>query len=211
MPLLTAAEHDVRAAQPLSRRSEMREAGICNAIYSGLMDLRICNTTFNPNVGALMGELHRTTHYGGTIILPSSNKNGFETVEYSALDVEIKDDGITVDDLWECTKEHYGLTAAAGIIGAASIPIKKIKLGHLVHPGASKYTNLSSHFGWKFFPRTTLQSGSVSANVAKRVFGTTRVFGIIGRAVPFAAVGLAVFDAISIGQCVYKKITKVCK
>ncbi len=183
----------------------MKEAGICNAIHSGLMDLRICGTTFNPNIGALMGELHRTTHYGGIIILPSSNKNGFETVKYSASEADIKDNGVTVDDLWECTKEHYGLTAATGLFATASIPIKKIKLGHIVYPGASKYTNLSSHIGLKFFPRTNLRSGSVSASAAKRVFGTTRIFGIIGRALPFAAVGLAVFDAISIGQCVYKK------
>jgi len=183
----------------------MRETGICQAIHAGVMDLRFCGTTFSPNIGALMGELHRTAHYGGTIILPSSNKNGFETVKYLASEADIKNDGVTVDDLWGCTKEHYGLTAAAGIIGAASIPIKKIKLGHKVAFGASEYTNLSSHIGLKFFPRTNLRSGSVSANAAKRVFGTTRVFGIIGRALPFAAVGLAMFDAISIGQCVYKK------
>ncbi len=183
----------------------MRETGICNAIYSGLMDLRICGTRFNPNIGALMERLHRTTHDGGTIILPSSNNNGFEIVKYSASDIDIKDDSVTVDKLWECTKEHYGLTAVTGLFATASIPIKKIKLGHIVYPGASKYTNLSSHIGLKFFPRTNLQPGSVSANTAKRVFGTTRVFGIIGRALPFLAVGLAVFDAISIGQCVYKK------
>ncbi len=137
--------------------------------------------------------------------LPSSNEKGFEIVKYSALDVEVKDDGVTVDDLWECTKEHYGLTAATGVIGAASIPIKKIKLDYRVHPGASEYTSLSSHIGLKFSPRTNFRSGSASANAAKRVFGMTRVFGIIGRALPFSAVGLAVFDAISIGQCVYKK------
>ena len=183
----------------------MREMGICNAIYSGLMDLRICGTTFAPNIGALMGELHRTTHYGGTIILPSSNKNGFETVKYISSVADIKDDGVTVDDLWSCTKEHYGLTAATGIIGAASIPIKKIKLGYWVAPGASKYTNLTSHIGYKFFPRARLRAGSVSARVTKSAFGTIRVFGVIGRVLPFAAVGLAVFDIISIGQCVYKK------
>ncbi len=183
----------------------MRETGICNAIYTGLVDLKRCGTTFNPNVGALMGELHRTTHYGGTIILPSNNNKGFETAKYSSSIADIKDGGVTVDDLWDCTKEHYGLTAAAGIIGAASIPIKKIKLGHYVAPGSSKYTNLSSHIGVKFFPRAVLRSGSTSAKVAKATFGTIRVFGIIGRALPFAAIGLAVYDIISIGQCVYKK------
>lgn len=87
----------------------------------------------------------------------------------------------------------------------AAIPIEKIKLGHRVHPGASKYTNITSHVGLRFFPRTNLKVGTALANVAKRVFGTTRVFGIVGRAIPFLAVGIAVFDAISIGQCVYQK------
>lgn len=183
----------------------MKEAGICHAIHEGLMDLKFCGTAFNPNIGSLMRALHHTTGYGGTIILPSSNEKGFEIVKYSASETDIKDDGVTVDDLWECTKEHYGLTVTTGLLATASIPIKKIKLGHRIHPGASEYTNLSSHIGLKFFPRTNLRSDSVSANPAKRVFGTTRVFGIIGRALPFAAVGLAVFDAISIGQCVYKK------
>jgi len=185
----------------------MKEAGISHAIHQGLMDLKFCGVPFNPDIGLLLGELHRTTGYGGSIILPSSNEKGFEIVEYSASEADIKDNSVTVDDLWKCTKEHYGLTVAAGVIGAANIPIKKIKLGHIVYPGTSKYTNLSSHVGLKFFPRTNLRSGSVSANSAKRIFGTTRVFGIIGRALPFAAVGLAVFDAISIGQCVYKKNT----
>ncbi len=58
-------------------------------------------------------------------ILPSSNENGFEIVKYSAFEADIKDNDVSVDDLWDCTKEHYGLTAATGIIGAVSIPIKK--------------------------------------------------------------------------------------
>ncbi len=103
----------------------MKEAGICHAINEGVMDLKFCGTTFNPNIGSLMGELHHTTGYCGTIILLSSNEKGFEIVKYLASEADIKDDGVTVDELWECTKEHYGLTAATGVIGAASIPIKK--------------------------------------------------------------------------------------
>ncbi len=183
----------------------MIETNIYHAIHTGIMDLKFCGTDFNPDVNSLVWEVLISRDYGGAIILPSSNEQGFEMVKYSASEADLNDDGVTVDDLWECTKEHYGLIAATGIIGAASIPIKKIKLGYGVHVGASEYTNLSSHYGLKFFPRTHLRSGSVPANTAKRVFGTTRVFGIIGRALPFAAVGLAVFDTISIGQCVYKK------
>jgi len=183
----------------------MREMGIYGAAHTGIRELNFCRTDFNPDVGSLARELIISKRYGGIILLPSSSEKGFETIKYSYSVADVKDDGVTVDDLWDCTKEHYGLTAAAGIIGAASIPIKKIKLGHKVAPGSSQYTNLSSHIGWKFFPRATLKSGTISASVAKSTFGTIRVFGIIGRALPFAAIGLAVFDVISIGQCVYKK------
>jgi len=176
-----------------------------SAIYTGIRELGICGTDFAPDIGSFARELMISKHDGGAIFLPSSNEKGFEIVKYSAFEADIKDNSVTVDDLWECTKEHYGLTMATGLFAAASIPLNKIKLGYRVHPGTSKYTSLSSHVGLKFFPRTNLRPSSVSANTAKRVFGTTRVFGIIGRALPFAAVGLAVFDAISIGQCVYKK------
>ncbi len=74
----------------------------------------------------------------------------------------------------------------------------------MVYPGSSKYTNLASHFGLKFFPMTKLPHGSIAARVAKSTFGTIRVFGIVGRALPFVAVGLAVFDAVSIGMCAYE-------
>jgi len=184
----------------------MRETtNVYGAIYTGIRELNVCGTDFNPNINSLAWELMISKHYGGTVFLPSSNEKGFEIVKYSSSEANIKDNGVTVDDLWECTKEHYGLMAATGLFATASIPLNKIKLGYMVPPGVSKYTSLSSHIGVKFFPRTNLRSGSVSANAARRVFGTTRVFGIIGRALPFAAVGLAVFDAISIGQCVYKK------
>ncbi|MCF6339053.1 MAG: hypothetical protein L3J84_14095 [Gammaproteobacteria bacterium] len=183
----------------------MRETNRYSAIHSGIRELNFCGTDFNPDVHSLSWEFLISRHYGGVIILPSSNEKGFEIAKYSSSVVDVKDDGVTVDDLWDCTKEHYGLTAATGIIGAASIPIKKIKLGHYVAPGSSKYTNLSSHIGVKFFPRAVLRSGSASAKAAKATFGTIRVFGIIGRALPFAAIGLAVYDIISIGQCVYKK------
>ncbi len=184
----------------------MIETNIYHSVYIGVRDLNFCGTDFNPDASSLVWELLISKHYGGIIFLPSSNEKGFEMIKYTSSVANIKDDSVTVDHLWDCTKEHYGLIAATGIIGAASIPIKKMKLGYgFVPPGASQYTNISSHIGIKFFPRAVLRSGSTSAKVAKSTFGTIRVFGIIGRALPFAAVGLAVYDIISIGQCVYKK------
>jgi len=183
----------------------MRETNIYHAVNAGLMDLEFCGIDFNSDVNSLAWEILISRHYGGTIFLPSSNEEGFEVVNYSFSLADIKDDGVTVDALWDCAKEHYGLTTSAGIIGAASIPIKKITLGYYVAPKSNIYTNLSSHIGVKFFPRAVLRSGSTSEKSAKATFGTIRVFGIIGRALPFTAIGLAVYDVISIGQCVYKK------
>ena len=51
----------------------------------------------------------------------------------------------------------------------------------------------------------TLSHRSTAARVAKSTFGTIRIFGIVGRTVPFVAIGLAVYDAISIGMCAYEE------
>lgn len=109
----------------------------------------------------------------------------------------------TLDELWKCTQQHYGLTAATVITGAAGIPISKIAVGTWVHAGSSKTTNLASLIGMRFFPRTLIRQPTM-ARMAKATFGTVRVFGIIGRGIPFVAAGLAVFDLISIGKCAYE-------
>lgn len=51
----------------------------------------------------------------------------------------------------------------------------------------------------------TLPHSSLAARVAKKAFGTIRVFGIVGRTLPFVAMGLAVHDVISIGMCAYEE------
>ena len=109
----------------------------------------------------------------------------------------------TFDELWKCTKQHYGLTTATLLTGAAGIPISKIAVGTWVQVGSSKTTNLASLIGMRFFPRTLIRQPTV-ARMAKATFGTVRVFGIIGRGIPFVAAGLAVFDLISIGKCAYE-------
>ncbi len=184
----------------------MKEStNIHSAIYTGIRELKMCGTDFNPDINQLALELTISKHYAGTLILPSDNDKGFEIIKYALPIANAKDDGVTVNDFWECTKEHYGLTAVTSLFSTTAIPIKKINLGYKVAFGSSKYTNITSHVGLKFFPRTNLKSGTMAANVAKKAFSTTRLFGIVGRAIPFAAVGLAVFDVISIGQCVYEK------
>ncbi len=55
----------------------------------------------------------------------------------------------------------------------------------------------------RFFPRKLIRQPT-AARLAKATCGTVRVFGIIGRGIPFVAVGLAIFDLISIGKCAYE-------
>ena len=109
----------------------------------------------------------------------------------------------TFETLWSCTKDHYGLTVATALTAAAGIPISKVAVGTWVHAGSSKTTNLASLIGMRFFPRTLIRQPTV-ARMAKATFGTVRVFGVIGRGIPFVAAGLAVFDLVSIGLCAYE-------
>lgn len=185
----------------------MQEVNAFSAVRQGLWDYNRMNR-FNKiecSIGLLAMDIERAKHRGASIILPANNSKGYEIVQHHTPPIEIRDNSVTVEDLWDCTKQHYGLTIATGFSSVGAIPIKKSMLGHYVHPGSSKYTNIVSHMGTKFFPRAKLKHGSTSARIAKSAFGTVRIFGIVGRALPFAAVGLAVFDIISIGQCVYQK------
>lgn len=109
----------------------------------------------------------------------------------------------TVETLWNCTKEHYGLTIATVVTATAGIPISKTAVGTWVHAGSSRTTNLASLIGMRFFPRTLIRQPHV-AKMAKATFGTVRVFGVIGRGIPFVAAGLAIFDLVSIGLCAYE-------
>jgi hypothetical protein len=164
------------------------------------VDLRSSNlVTFNLQSSMM-------TSCSATLILPSQSWvngasgleviSGFRTANVSPPDT-------TVEALWNCTKEHYGLTAAAAIVSTAGIPINKTAVGTWVHTGSSKTTNIASLVGMRFFPRTLIRQPTV-ARMAKATFGTVRVFGVIGRGIPFVAAGLAVFDLVSIGLCAYE-------
>ena len=177
------------------------------AVQRGIRQINRRGVVFNPSIGRLITDLSLSPGLSGVIALPPENERrsnqGYDLVKLPAPDVPSLD--ITVGDLWMCAKEHYGLTAATAAVGVGGVPVSKLRLGHRIQPGSSKYTNLVSHFGLKFFPMTTLPRGSTAARVAKSTFGTIRVFGIVGRAMPFVAVGLAVYDAISIGMCAYEE------
>jgi hypothetical protein len=140
-----------------------------------------------------------------TLILPAQSRaHGFieqEVIRGTQPSLTVPE--TTAETLWNCTKEHYGLTIATAVTAAAGIPISKTAVGTWVHAGSSKTTNLTSLIGMRFFPRTLIRQPTV-ARMAKATFGTVRVFGVIGRGIPFVAAGLAVFDLVSIGLCAYE-------
>jgi len=181
---------------------------LSHAIDLGVAELNRKGANFRPSVSSLITDFSIFPRSSGVIAFvpenaQSENHQGYDLVRISAPD-DVPGLGITVNDIWKCAKEHYRLTAAAAITGVGGVPIRKLRLGHGTHFGSSKYTNLVSHLGYKFFPRATLPHGSAAAKVAKNMFGTIRVFGIVGRGIPYVAIGLAVFDAISIGMCAYE-------
>jgi len=180
----------------------MQELSLNEAILLGKRELNKSGVLFNPNSVTLTTDFILPPNYSGALALPANNKNGYEILLSTTPTIQIPN--TTFENLWECTKQHYGITAVTGLAGAGSIPLDKIKLGYWVAPNSSKTTNISSHLGVKFFPRAKLPHGSHVAKIAKAAFGTVRVFGIIGRAMPFVAIGLAVFDMTSIGLCAYE-------
>ena len=184
----------------------MNEMNLGYAIHLGIEKINRRGTVFAPEMGNLFIDLSRSSGTSGVIALAPerANHKGYDLVRLPEPD-DVPSLDITVDDLWACAQEHYGLTAAAVFAGMGSVPVSKIHLGYKVHPGSSRYTNLVSHYGLKFFPMARLPPRSTAARVAKSTLNTIRVFGIVGRTVPFVAVGLAVYDAISIGMCAYEE------
>jgi hypothetical protein len=178
------------------------------AVQLGIDSVNAHGGDFNPHQTNLTADFYLSSGLGGIVALPAEHQNSNARRDYELVKLPVPPTsaaGISAADLWECAKEHYGLSAATLVTGAGGIPIKKLHLGYPVVMGSSKYTNLVSHFGLKFFPMATLPRGSTVANMAKSAFGTIRVFGVVGRALPFVAIGLAIYDAVSIGMCAYEE------
>lgn len=186
----------------------MNELPLPLAVQLGIDSVNAHGGDFNPHQTKLVADFHLSSGPGGIVALQTDHQNSIARRDYELVKLPTpatSADGISATSLWECAKEHYGLTAATVVTGAGGVPIKKLQLGYPVVMGSSKYTNLVSHFGLKFFPMATLPRGSAVANMAKSAFGTIRVFGVVGRAMPFVAIGLAIFDAVSIGMCAYEE------
>lgn len=184
----------------------MQESDLSSAVLKGVLELQKEGINLGPaNLITFDFQGSILQSCPGTLILPgqawTSGTIGREII--NGLRTNSSPPDTTFETLWACTKEHYGLTTATAVAAASGIPISKTAVGTWVHAGSSKTTNLASLIGMRFFPRTLIKQPTV-AKVAKATFGTIRVFGVIGRGIPFVAAGLAVFDLVSIGLCAYE-------
>jgi hypothetical protein len=183
----------------------MQESDLYTAIMRSQSELQRNGVDFGSTSSITFHLGNMMTSCPAVMVLPNSSgwTHGASYTLLRPIQAESTAPDTTVDDLWKCTQQHYGLTAATVLTGAAGIPISKIAVGTWVHVGSSKTTNLASLIGMRFFPRTLIRQPT-AAKMAKATFGTVRVFGIIGRGIPFVAAGLAIFDLISIGKCAYE-------
>ena len=183
----------------------MQESDLHTAIMRSKLELESNGIDLGSSSSMAFHVGNTMTSCPAVMVLPSSpgwsHGPHYQLLKPIHADPAVPD--TTFDELWKCTQQHYGLTAATVITGAAGIPISKIAVGAWVHVGSSKTTNLASLIGMRFFPRTLIRQPTMD-RMAKATFGTVRVFGIIGRGIPFVAAGLAVFDLVSIGKCAYE-------
>ena len=91
----------------------------------------------------------------------------------------------------ESILDYYGSASLfiRGIIAIGAFPLFKPWLGLPIAFGASKFTNIISYFGHLFFR---------NAQITVSIFGTTRVFGILGRLNIYIGIGLLIYDVVSI-------------
>ncbi len=180
----------------------MEEMSLDKALFAGEMALRKEGLSFSPDKPKLAHELFQTRGKAGTLILPSG-RTDYNLINFNA--PPEKQSNSTAEELWKCVEEHYGLTAMTAASSAGAIPLSKIWLGYPVYGTSSRFTNPISHLGHQFYPKAILASGSPAARTAKAIFGTKRIFGILGRANIPIAIGFAIFDVISIAKCLNKK------
>jgi hypothetical protein len=182
------------------------EMSLHSAVTEGINEINRTSGTraFRPDQSRLLLDLGGlSSNASGIIAIPSKRPGGYDALTFSPLSSFSDSIAEIGTDLWECAKEHYGLTGSMMLAGAGGMPVKKAFFGQRVILGSSQYTNIISNLGVKFFPRLLLPQGTAAARIAKKTLGTVRVFGVIGRVSGYGAVALGVIDAVVIGKCAY--------
>ena len=174
----------------------MKECTIDAAIFEGVQKINNRSLTNNLHTGRLANDFSSLEGYSGAIAMLGDDGQ-YQLTKISRPDVKIPD--LSLDQLWDCAKDHYGLAAISVSAGIGGMPVPKSMLGYRPLLRSSENTNLVSHFGHKFFPMAKVPTNFRKS--AKATFGSVRIFGVIGRALPFVAVGFAIYDVVSIGMC----------
>lgn len=184
----------------------MEEMRLLDALLAGEEVAHKRGLVFSPNKTKLTHELSNTKGKAGTLILPEGRANyRLINIEQHKIPIAQVETESTAEELWECVKEHYGINALTALTASGAIPIPKPWMGRFVTEGASYFTNPISEFGTRFYPLRKLRHGTQLARSAKAVFGTTRIFGLIGRANIVGFIGFAIFDVITLSICMNKK------
>jgi len=184
----------------------MEEVPLYEALLAGYSVARRHGFWFSPSYPSMINDLTRGERSAGTLILPSGKTNHqLVNIDVHRVRSPKIESESTAEELWKCVKEHYGITAVTAFLSPGAIPIPKSWLGHRTHPGSSGVTNLISEFGLRFYPLKRLKQGTQLARSAKAVFGSIRVFGVLGRANAIGFIGFAIFDVISLANCMDKK------
>jgi RHS repeat-associated protein len=127
----------------------------------------------------------------------SGNTSGGSTIG-SVIGNVVSTVGTGLKKVGSCAADHYGLTAAAAGVGALGLPVPKALLGvGKGMAGASDSTSVAGAIGFKLF-------GAAEPRIGVALLGTTRLFGIVGRAAPFVSAALLAYDAGAIAACTYK-------
>lgn len=87
-------------------------------------------------------------------------------------------------------------TAAAGVAGAPVVPKAALKVGRGL-AGASDKTAVSGALGWLLF-------GRAEPKIGVSILGTSRIFGLVGRASSYISAAFTVADIGTIASCVKK-------
>ena len=111
-----------------------------------------------------------------------ANKGGFICVERRNRQAQ--------ETLAQCAADQIGVKDLV-LLGA--IPLEKKALGLTNMAGASPFTNVIGYGGHVLFPNAKFES--------LKVLGTSRAFGIVGRAASRAAPVLLLYDAAKIATC----------
>jgi hypothetical protein len=109
----------------------MQESDLHTAIMRSQFELQRNGIDFGSTSSMAFHLGNTMTSCPAVMVLPGSPgwSHGARYQLLKPVHAEASAPNTTLDDLCKCTQQHYGLTAATVITGAAGIPLSKIAVG----------------------------------------------------------------------------------